>query len=208
MWVKDKSSRSICLSQNITNSVEEEWIYLTSKNFTRRNFLPICILPPSYFDWQRSIWGIFGRMCNWCGRSGVAGAVEGTKDKAMQAAIIYINYRPRSVHVQNYITLTSNEQTRWYPLGIQKLVSTYDLPDYRPEFQFSGAGGILGKSKLKKYSKCQDLPKFQFGGYSGQVKTENTQSATICLNFNFQGGGGRYTLGKSKLKILKVPRSA
>ena len=27
-----------------------------------------------------------------------------------------------------------------------------------------------------------------FGGYTG-VKTENTQSAKICLNFNFRGGG-------------------
>ena len=46
------------------------------------------------------------------------------------------------------------------------------------------------------------------GGYSEQVKTENTQSAKICLNFNFQGGG-EGTVSKSKLKIiLKVPRSA
>ena len=36
-------------------------------------------------------------------------------------------------------------------------------------------------------SKCQDLPKFQLeGGYSGVVKT---QSAKICLNFNFRGRG-------------------
>ena len=52
------------------------------------------------------------------------------------------------------------------------------------------------------------MPKFQFlgeGGYSG-VKTENTQSAKICINFNFGGGGG-VTL-ESKLKILKVSRYA
>ena len=41
------------------------------------------------------------------------------------------------------------------------------------------------------------------GGYSG-VRTENTQSAKICLNFNFQGG----ITQESELKILKVPRSA
>ena len=27
------------------------------------------------------------------------------------------------------------------------------------------------------------------GGYSGQVKTEKSSSAKICLNFNFCGGG-------------------
>ena len=48
-----------------------------------------------------------------------------------------------------------------YPRGIQKSVSTYDLPDSGPPV----------------------------GEYSG-VKTENTQSGKICLNFNFRGGGG------------------
>ena len=28
------------------------------------------------------------------------------------------------------------------------------------------------------------------GGYSGQVKTEKSQSTKIWLNFNFQDGGG------------------
>ena len=42
------------------------------------------------------------------------------------------------------------------------------------------------------------------GGYSG-VKTENTQSAKICLNFNFQFQGGGIL--ESKLEILKVSRS-
>ena len=51
-----------------------------------------------------------------------------------------------------------------------------------PRFRVSGGGGG--------------------GEYSG-VTTENTQSAKICLNFNFGGGG---TL-ESKLKILKVPKS-
>ena len=44
------------------------------------------------------------------------------------------------------------------------------------------------------------------GGDSG-VKTQNTQSAKICLNFNFFWAGGGGTL-ESKLKILKVPRYA
>ena len=53
------------------------------------------------------------------------------------------------------------DTTRWYPRGIQILVSTYDLPDSGPR-----VGG---------------------GGYSG-VKTENTQSVKKCLNFNFRRG--------------------
>ena len=53
------------------------------------------------------------------------------------------------------------------------------------------------------------MPKFQFSGGGGGGGTleskQNTQSAKICLNFNFLGEGG--TL-ESKLKILKVPRYA
>ena len=41
-----------------------------------------------------------------------------------------------------------------------------------------------------KYSKSQDLPKFQFSGGGGYFVTENTQSPKIYLNFNFRGGGG------------------
>ena len=49
----------------------------------------------------------------------------------------------------------------------------------------------------------QDLPKFQFGegerGLGGVLEVKS-QSAKICLNFNFQGGGGG---------VLKVkPQSA
>ena len=38
----------------------------------------------------------------------------------------------------------------------------------------------------------------------GYSETEKSQSAKICLNFNFRGGGG----GILKLKSHKVPRSA
>ena len=41
--------------------------------------------------------------------------------------------------------------------------------------------------------------------YSGETKTQNTLTAKICLNLNFRLGG---ILGKSKLKVLYVPRSA
>ena len=77
------------------------------------------------------------------------------------------------------------------PRGIQKLVSTYG-----------------GRYSGVKYSKCQDLPKFQFfwGGTNKMVSmgdTEislhirgggtlesNTQSAKICLNFYWGGYSG------------------
>ena len=44
-------------------------------------------------------------------------------------------------------------ETRWYPRGIQILVSTYLL----------GGGGILA-SQNWKVLKCQDLHEFQFSG--------------------------------------------
>ena len=85
--------------------------------------------------------------------------------------------------------------------GIQKLVSTYDLPDsvggvYSEVVKTQSAKiclnlnfrvGVLWSSEN---SKCQDLPKFKLGGgaggYSGVVKT---LSAKICLNLNFRGEG-------------------
>ena len=67
------------------------------------------------------------------------------------------------------------------------------------QFEFSGEE-VFWASQNSKYPKCQDQPKFEFGrgGYSGQVKTQNTLSAKISLNLNL---GGEGILGKSKLKI-------
>ena len=64
-------------------------------------------------------------------------------------------------------------------------------------FNFLGGKGVFCNWK---YSKSQDLPKFQFfgGGYS---VTENTQSPKICLNFNFQGGGYSVTENTQSPKI-------
>ena len=69
-------------------------------------------------------------------------------------------------------------QTRWYPQGIQELVSTYVLS----KFQFS-EGGVIQNWK------CQNLTKFQFSGGSGYSWVVKTQSAKICLNFSFGGLG-------------------
>ena len=59
-----------------------------------------------------------------------------------------------------------------------------------PKFQFSGGGEEYSEVK---HSKCQDLPKFQWGwvgGGLGGILKSNTQSAKICLNLDFGGGGG------------------
>ena len=91
------------------------------------------------------------------------------------------------------------------------------------KFQFSGGGGRVPKLKILKYSKCQEMAKFQFSGGGGgrvpklkilkvprnglisifrgggilcQVKVK-TQSAKIYLNFNFRGGGGRRLCSES-----------
>ena len=74
-----------------------------------------------------------------------------------------------------------------------------------PKFQFSGGGG--GGVKTENTQSAKKCLNFNFGGGKaggGGVKTENTQSAKKCLNFNFWGGG----VVVSKLKILKVPRNA
>ena len=99
--------------------------------------------------------------------------------KVKHTYIFVPNLSKRATDTGTYEMITI--ETRWYPREIQILVSTY----------------VLG----------QDLPKFIFscvcvggGGYSGQVKTEKSQSVKICLNFNWQGGG--VILGKSKLKSL------
>ena len=55
--------------------------------------------------------------------------------------------------------------TRWYPRGIQKLVSTYNFPDSGPTQ--GGRGGTW--SQNWKYSKCQDMPEFQFSGGGGSL---------------------------------------
>ena len=75
---------------------------------------------------------------------------------------------------------TDKYKTRWYPWGIQRLVSTYSNRHWD-----KGGGGGSGSQN----SKCQDLPKFQFSGGGGVLEVKS-QSAKICLNFNFFGGGG------------------
>ena len=47
-----------------------------------------------------------------------------------------------------------------------------------------------------KYSKCQDLPKFQFFWRGGGILKSNTQSAKICLIFNFLGGDSEVKYSK------------
>ena len=75
-----------------------------------------------------------------------------------------------------------------------------------------GGGGILQLKNHKECSKSQDLPKFQFSGGGGGVNsnflggrysaTGKSQSAKICLNLNFRGGGGYSATEKSKCQDL------
>ena len=57
-----------------------------------------------------------------------------------------------------------------------------------PKFQFWGGYSGVKYSGVK-YSKCQDLPKFQFFFGGGGTLESSTQSAKICLNFNLGEGG-------------------
>ena len=82
----------------------------------------------------------------------------------------------------------------------------------------SGVGGCSGKSKYSKcqdlskisirgegcsgkskYSKCQDLSKISIWGRGGVLKSQNTQSAKICPNFNLGEGCSE----KSKPKVAR-----
>ena len=103
----------------------------------------------------------------------------------------------------SYFTVT--RATRWYPRGIQKLVSTYDLPKLQNCLNFNLGGGEYSGVRTEKYSKCQDLLKFQVsGGYSG-VRTKKYSKCQDLLKFQFSGGGegGLYTgLKYSKFQYL------
>ena len=80
-------------------------------------------------------------------------------------------------------------QTRWYPWGIQRLVSTYS------NRHREGGAGVFWK--VKKKPKCQDLPKFQWGGggvLESQIpKCQDLESQIPkCQDlpkFQFSGGG-------------------
>ena len=84
--------------------------------------------------------------------------------------------------------------------GGYRLVSTYDLPDSKL------TGGGRGYSLPSQNSKCQDLPKFQFsgGGVGVTLCQVKTQSAKICLNFNFRGRG--YSLPSQNSKCQDLPK--
>ena len=58
-----------------------------------------------------------------------------------------------------------------------------------------GGGAVFWGNQNSKYFNCQDLPKFEFsvGGYSGEVKTQSTLCAKICLILKFQLGGGAFS---------------
>ena len=60
--------------------------------------------------------------------------------------------------------------TRWYPWGIQQLVSTYEIQTNLPNFSCLG-GGEEVVLQTNSNSKCQDLLKFSLGrGTPDQLK--------------------------------------
>ena len=52
---------------------------------------------------------------------------------------------------------------------------------------FRGGGGYSETEKSQSAKICLN---FNFQGGGGYSETEKSQSAKICLNFNFRGGGG------------------
>ena len=85
---------------------------------------------------------------------------------------------------------------RFYLNMVNEMVSTgnteISLHIRSLRFQASWGGGGYSEVKTENTQSAKICLNFNFqvmGGYS-KVKTENTQSAKICLNFNFRGGGG------------------
>ena len=83
-------------------------------------------------------------------------------------------------------------QTRWYPRGIQKLVSTYEFPE-------TLGGGVFWGSQN---SMCQVLAKLKIWGGSGVVKSKSAKS---WPNFNFRGGAILSTQIPSPSNLTKFP---
>ena len=117
------------------------------------------------------------------------------------------------ISLQIHVSKATCIETRWYPRGIQKLVSTYELPEI-------WEGGYSGVCKTES---AMSWPNFNFGGRGGYSRLTQTHSAKIYPNLHFQGGEysrptqtqiakicPKFSLGAGtpdKLK-LKVPRSA
>ena len=80
------------------------------------------------------------------------------------------------------VNTTVQNTTRWYPRGIQQLVSTYELPETR--------GGAWGGCPDQLNSKCQDLSKSAYlgGGLSGPDQL-NPKCQDLAISA-FSGGRG------------------
>ena len=83
-------------------------------------------------------------------------------------------------------TTRENIITRWYPWGIQRLVSTYSYHHVMER----GWGGFGGMGVLESQNpKCQDLPKFQLGGGGGDLESQNPKCQDLP-KFQWGEGGG------------------
>ena len=84
-----------------------------------------------------------------------------------------------------------------------EMVSTGDAVGTITQKEMVSAGdtdiSLLGQYQIFLSAKiCLNLNCFG-GGYSGQVKTQNTLSAKICLNLDFWGGGKLGTKSQNRV---------
>ena len=90
----------------------------------------------------------------------------------------------------------NNQKTRWYPWGIQQLVSTHQLPHK--------SGGYSRPTQIQSAKIC---PNFHFGvGWWAYSRATQIQSDNICSNCNFWRGDNGKGCTPDQLKS-KVPRS-
>ena len=119
------------------------------------------------------------------------------------------------ISAQTHQTLTTFEyhkhEMRWYPRGIQKLVSTYELPE-TPGGVGGGGRGVPSPVQISysqegvnwgsQNSECQVLSAFQFSGWRwGKGVNWSSQNSKCQVLSKFQFGGGGVKLEKSKLKV-------
>ena len=71
----------------------------------------------------------------------------------------------------------AHKWTRWYPPGMQKLVSQYEFP------ATPGGGGV---NQTNSNSKCQDLPKFSFSLGGGILQTSIPEIFDLMHSRNFE----------------------
>ena len=95
---------------------------------------------------------------------------------------VYPLLHPLLVHTSSHARYNEQEKTlyktKWYPWGIQKLVSTCEFPETQ------GGGLVNWGSQNSKVLSPAEISIFGGGG-GGSTGVVKTQSAKSCPNFNF-----------------------